>query len=267
MLCAVLGSPIAHSLSPVMHRAAYRELGLDWRYEAVEIAEGGLAEFVQAVGEDVRGFSVTAPLKREAAAVAHQRDSITETLGVANTIVFEDDARLAYNTDVPGGVNALTEAGVAEVFSARILGGGATAASMALTLAHLGVGQIQFVVRDASRAADAIQAVSGRGIGIDVASFDDDLSAPVDVVISTVPSQAVSEQADSIIAASGALFDVIYNPWPTSLAAAAEQAAKPVVSGLDLLAHQAAIQVQLMTGSDIDPDILRQAALQALASR
>ncbi|MCW2831958.1 MAG: shikimate dehydrogenase [Aeromicrobium sp.] len=267
MICAVLGSPIAHSLSPAMHRAAYAELGLDWRYEAVEVAEGGLAEFVGALGDDVRGLSVTAPLKREAARVGHQRTDDVEVLGVANTLLVDDGLLSAHNTDVPGAAAAIGEAGIGAVTTARILGGGATAASMALTLARLGVEELDFVVRDPARAAEAEAAVRGRGIAVTVRRIGEPLIDKVDLLVSTVPDEAIGSRSHELVDSSCAVFDVVYDPWPTSLAAAAEQAGLPIISGIDLLAHQAALQVELMTGSEVAPQLLRAAALSALESR
>jgi shikimate dehydrogenase len=267
MICAVIGSPIGHSLSPAMHRAAYAQLGLDWTYEPVEVVEGALAEFVGALGDDVRGLSVTAPLKREAAAVGHQRTADVEVLGVANTLVVEDGMISAHNTDVPGAVAALQERGIAAPVTARILGGGATAASMAMTLVRLGVEQVEFVVRDAARAVEAEAVVRGRGIGVAVRLLEEPLIDRVDLLISTVPGDAVGARAHELVDASGAVFDVVYDPWPTPLAHAADEAGVPVVSGIDLLAHQGALQVELMTGSTVSPQVLREAALGALSSR
>ncbi|MFC5678567.1 shikimate dehydrogenase [Aeromicrobium endophyticum] len=267
MICAVVGSPIAHSLSPVMHRAAYAQLDLDWTYEPVEVAEGALAEFVGALGDDVRGLSVTAPLKREAAQVGHQRTGDVEVLGVANTLVVEDGLISAHNTDVPGAVAALGERGVGAPVTARILGGGATAASMALALVRLGVEEVEFVVRDAARAAEAEAVVRGRGIGVTVRLLEEPLIDRVDLLVSTVPGDAVGSRAYELVDACAAVFDVVYDPWPTPLAHAADEAGVRVVSGIDLLAHQGALQVELMTGSSVPPQLLRDAALGALASR
>ncbi|MFI5428365.1 shikimate dehydrogenase [Aeromicrobium sp. UC242_57] len=267
MLCAVLGSPIAHSLSPAMHRAAYAELGLDWTYEAVEVHEGALAEFVGAVGDDVRGLSVTAPLKREAAAVSHQHDGVVESLGVANTLVFDDGMISAYNTDVPGAAAAIKEAGIGVPRSARILGGGATAASMALTLVRTGVEELEFVVRDPARAQEAESVVRGCGVAVRVRKIDEPLISRVDLLVATVPSDAIGARSHEFVESSRAVFDVVYDPWPTRLAKAADEAGTPVISGLDLLAHQAALQVELMTGATVSPQRLRAAALTALSAR
>jgi shikimate dehydrogenase len=267
MLCAVLGSPIAHSLSPAMHRAAYAALSLDWTYERVEVGEGELATFMGGLGDDVRGLSVTAPLKREAAAVAHQRSEDVERLGVANTLIIEDGFVSAHNTDVPGAAAALEEAGVKTPVTARILGGGATAASIALTLVRLGVEELELMVRDRSRAAEAEAVARGRGIGVTVRLLDEPMIDRVDLLVSTVPGQAIGARSYELVDAAHAVFDVVYDPWPTVLAEAAAESATPIVSGLDLLAHQAALQVELMTGYDISAQVLRDAALAELFAR
>lgn len=267
MICAVLGSPISHSLSPAMHRAAYAEIGLDWAYEAVEVAEGELAAFVGALGDDVRGLSVTAPLKREAAAVSHQHTEDVEVLGVANTLVVDEGMLSAHNTDVPGAAAAIVESGIREPRSARIIGGGATAASIALTLVRLGVEVLDFVVRDPSRAVEAAAVARGRGIVVDVRTIDEPLIDKVDLLVSTVPGDAIGSRSHELVESSRAVFDVVYDPWPTTLARAAADQHLPVISGLDLLAHQAALQVELMTGSTVSPQLLREAALAALARR
>lgn len=267
MICAVLGSPIAHSLSPAMHRAAYRELGLDWRYEAVEVVAGGLATFVGSLGDDVRGLSVTAPLKREAAVVGHQRTDDVEVLGVANTLVVEDGFISAYNTDVPGAVAAVEEIGIKPPVTARILGGGATAASVALALLRMGVEEITFVVRDPSRAAEAEAVARGHGVGVSVRLLDEPLIDRVDLLVSTLPGGAIGARSHELVDSSRAVFDVVYDPWPTALGRAADEAGVPVVSGLDLLAHQAVLQIELMTGSSVSPQLLRDAALAELSAR
>ena len=267
MRCAVLGSPIAHSLSPAMHRAAYAELGLDWTYDAVEVEEDGLETFLSSLGDDVRGFSVTAPLKRRAAALVTDASEVVGRLGVANTIIVEDTVMRAVNTDVPGAVAALQERGVERARSARILGGGATAASMAYAVATIGAEKVEFVVREPSRATVAAQVAEAAGLAVTVHTIDEPLIDKLDLLISTVPGDVVGSRSHEFVESSRAVFDVVYDPWPTPLAKAAEQADVRVVSGLDLLAHQAALQVEMMTGSGVSPQLLRRAALAALSTR
>ena len=261
--CAVLGSPVAHSLSPVMHRTAYQELGVDWDYAAIEVTETGLASFLEGLDDSWRGLSVTAPLKRRLVDLMDDLSEDAAFLRVANTVLLGED-RVGHNTDVPGGINALREAGVEAVDTARVLGGGATAASMVLTLARLGARSVEVVVRDLARADEVVDVAERCAMSTQVTTFDDVPQAPVDVLVSTVPTAAVDRLAARH---AGAVFDVVYDPWPTPLAQEAERLGLPVVNGLDLLAHQAALQVHLMTGGSVRPSLLRGAAALELANR
>lgn len=250
-----------------MHRAAYAELGLDWTYDAIELREDDLATFLTSLGDDVRGFSVTAPLKRTVAGLVHDASEIVARLGNANTVVVEDSRLWADNTDVPGAVSALRERGVDRVRSARILGGGATAASMAYAVSMMGAERVELVVRDPSRAAGAVRVAEAAGLAVTVSVLDELRTGQVDLLVSTVPADAVGELRRDLVVSARAVFDVVYDPWPTPLAEAAERAGVPVVSGLDLLAHQAALQVELMTGHQTSPQALRGAALAELSAR
>ena len=266
MRCAVLGSPIAHSLSPVMHLAAYAELGLDWTYDAVEVHEDGLEAFLDDLTDDWRGLSLTMPLKRIALGLVGQNSAVATAVGSANTILLDpgNGRGSGDNTDVPGAQAALREHGL-EARSARIVGGGATATSVAYALAGLGIRDLEFVVRDESRAEGAAHVARSAGAHVIVKSFEHPLLEKVDLLVSTVPGDAIGSRSHELAESSRAVFDVAYDPWPTPLITAAEQAGLPTVTGVDLLAHQAALQVELMTGSAVDVDLLRSAALSALA--
>ena len=252
--CGVIGSPIAHSLSPVMHRAAYAALGLDWTYDAIDVPSGALAQFVDGCDETWVGLSVTAPLKREAAAYAVTRGSVVEELGVANTLIGGPDGWHAVNTDVPGAVDALGEQGIEAVSSVRFLGGGATVDSIRLAVRMLRASHVEVWVREPARYKPAD--------GITVRQLGEAMDEPVDLLVSTIPADAVPPDA---VETAGAVFDVVYDPWPSFLVSAASAAGLPVVTGLDLLAHQAKLQVELMTGETIGVDVLRDVALEALA--
>jgi shikimate dehydrogenase len=266
--CAVLGSPIAHSLSPVLHRAAYAELGLDWSYEAIEVDAPGLAPFLSGLDGSWRGLSLTMPLKRTVMPLLDAADHWAEVSGGANTVVLEDGRVLGHNTDVPGAMAALTERGVGDLTRAVVLGGGATAASLLLALSELGCQEARLLVRNPGRAVETLAALDrhGRGPGIWVGRLTDPIG-PVDVVVSTIPAQAQSDALVSAAAAAHVVFDVLYDPWPTPLAAAASARGAVVVGGLDLLVHQAALQVRLMTGHEAPLDVMRSAGEQVLAER
>jgi shikimate dehydrogenase len=263
--CAVLGSPIAHSLSPVLHRAAYAELGLDWSYDAIEVDEAGLEEFVAGLDAEWRGLSLTMPLKRAVVPLLDDLDPWATVAGAANTVVLDGADRHGHNTDVPGAVGALTERTDSSLRTAVVLGGGATAASVLLALSEVGCRQARLLVRNPARAVDTLAALDrhGRGPGISVGMLGEAFDAP-DVVVSTIPAEAQTAELVDAATAGEVLFDVLYDPWPTPLAEAASTRGRVVVSGLDLLVHQAALQVRLMTGSDVPVQVLRSAGEAAL---
>ena len=247
--CAVLGSPIGHSLSPVLHRAAYAELGLDWEYDAVEMTEDGLAGFLDGLDAGWRGLSLTMPLKRAVMPLLDEASDRAVQAGAANTVVLDDGRRVGHNTDIPGAAAALTERYDGPVGSATVLGGGATATSLLLALADLGCTSGTLLVRDPARAAETLEAVARhpRAPQLDVRGLDDP-GEPGDVLASTIPAAAQTDGLLALTQGAGVVFEVVYDPWPTPLATAAMRHGRPLVTGLDLLVHQAALQVELMTG-------------------
>ncbi|MFB6717124.1 MULTISPECIES: shikimate dehydrogenase [unclassified Streptomyces] len=265
---AVLGSPIAHSLSPVLHRAAYAELGLThWTYDRFEVDEAGLPAFMAGLDSTWAGLSLTMPLKR---AIIPLLDSISGTassVGAVNTVVFtEDGRRIGDNTDIPGMIAALRERGVEKTDSAAVLGAGATASSALAALAEICTGPVTAYVRSKERG----QEMRGWGerLGVDVrisewAEAGQALHAPL--VVATTPAGATDALIDAVPDRPGMLFDVLYDPWPTPLAAAWSRRRGDVVGGLDLLVHQALLQISQFTGdSDISIATLRDAGSKAL---
>lgn len=255
---AVLGSPIAHSLSPALQGAAYRTLGLDWDYGVREVASDGLAAFLAELGPEWRGLSLTMPLKRTVLPMLDAVDPVAEATGAANTVLFGSDGDrrtlAGFNTDVYGVARSLRDAGVDRVRAARVLGGGATAGSVIAALADLGAGRILVTVRDVSRAADLVEL--GRRLGTDVALHvfgdgADRAEEPPDVVASTLPASADAPLTfPDDVARRAVLFDVVYAPWPTPLAARWLAAGGTVVPGIDMLIHQALLQVRIFVGGD-----------------
>ncbi|GAA0981097.1 shikimate dehydrogenase [Acrocarpospora macrocephala] len=245
---AVLGFPVTHSLSPVLHRTAYEALGLTgWRYDAIECAEDGLAPFVAGLGPEWAGLSLTMPLKRVVFPLLDTVSGLAVQVGAANTVIFRDGARHGENTDVHGIVRALAEAGVSRPRSATILGGGATAASALGALRELGLDEAVLVVRDPARAGETLAVADRLGLSVRTQTFDK-FDAEVDLLISTLPSGAADAFA-GVATRAGAVFDVVYSPWPTMLVSGARK----VIGGFSMLLHQAARQVELMTGSTIAP--------------
>ncbi|MGW2834045.1 shikimate dehydrogenase [Streptomyces sp. NPDC001286] len=264
---AVLGSPIGHSLSPRLHNAAYRALGLDdWSYDRFEIDEAALPGFLEGLGPEWAGLSLTMPLKR---AVIPLLDEITDTAAsveAVNTVVFrEDGRRVGDNTDIPGLIAALQERGVEKVESAAILGAGATASSALAALARLCTGEVTVYVRSERRADEMRQWGERLGVQVRPADWADAIRAfDAPLVISTTPAGGTDDLATRLPARVGTLFDVLYEPWPTPLAAAWQDRGGPVLSGLDLLVHQAVFQFRQFTGDPRSPlTAMREAARTA----
>jgi shikimate dehydrogenase len=273
---AVLGSPIAHSLSPVLHRAAYVALGFtDWTYRAVECTEETLeATLRELEAEGLAGASLTMPLKRAVLPMLARSDRLVADVGAANTVLFGGVPGDWYgaNTDVPGFVAALRRSSqLAAAGSAAVLGGGATAASAVAALRDLGLGAVDVFVRRPERCGDLLAAAGRLGVVVELRQWQDASAAlpAYDLVVATTPAGATDELAARLQAATqasrlGVFFDVVYAPWPTALAEAWAGARGAVIGGLELLVEQAAVQVTLMTGQPAPVDAMRAAGLAAL---
>lgn len=269
-LCGVLGDPVTHSLSPVLHRAGYAEVGLDWSYDAHRVVSGGLRDFLAGLGPEWRGLSLTMPLKREVLPLVDDLTDRARLAGAVNTLVLRDDATtVGDNTDLPGAAAALRERTSAPLGTAAILGGGATATSVGLALADLGVTTLDLLVRDAARAQETVDALRGHPAGVDVRTqrLDDDADVVADVVVATIPAAAQDARLVARCGGVPVVFEVLYDPWPTPLAASALGSGRVLVGGLDLLVHQAALQFELFTGVPAPLGAMRDAGERALAAR
>ena len=268
--CGVLGDPIAHSLSPVLHRAAYAELGLDWSYDAHRVPSGGLGSFLAGLDDTWRGLSLTMPLKREALPLVDRLTDRARLAGAVNTLLVEPGGeRVGDNTDLPGAAAAVRDRTSAPLGSAVVLGGGATAASVGLALADLGVRTIDLLVRDVSRAGATVEVLRSHAADVDVRTGVLDASEPLvaDIVVSTIPAAAQVPGLLHRVAEVPVVFEALYDPWPTPLAAAALASGRVLVGGLDLLVHQAALQHELFTGVPAPLDVMRAAGRAALEAR
>ena len=270
---AVLGSPIEHSLSPVLHTAAYAALGLaHWSYTAIECDEAGLPALIAACDSQWAswgGLSLTMPLKRAVLPLLDRTEPVAVEAGGANTVVFAGGERHGYNTDVPGMVAALAEAGVTAPPGATILGSGATACAALAALRTTGLKSAAVLVRDRARAGDLLAAAGRLGMEVDLRPFGSEVRDG-DLLVSTVPAGAAdfyAERAWGSRPGPAAVLDVVYAPWPTPLAQVAAKCGAIVVSGFDLLLHQAARQVELMTGHEPAPRTRMRAAGEAELAR
>ena len=265
---AVLGKPIGHSLSPVIHNAGYAAAGLpDWRYTAVECAEAELAGLVDALGPEWAGLSLTMPLKEVALTVADEVAPVAAALGAANTLVPRPGGWYAENTDAPGMVDVLRSAGLTTIDHVAILGAGGTARAALAAARQLGAASVTVYARRPD-AADALRPVAEHlGLRLSWCAFDRAAECgDADLVISTVP-KGVPDGLAVPWRPGSVLFDAIYDPWPTPLAAAAAAAGCRIASGLDLLLAQAVLQFTLFTGRPAPADAMRAALYAAAATR
>lgn len=267
MRCAVLGDPIAHSLSPVLHEAAYGALGLDWTYQACRVPEGGLAGFLAGLDPaEWRGLSVTMPLKREALELAERVSDRAGLAGAVNTLVRTGTGWSGDNTDLPGAVAAVRAVYDGPVTAATVLGAGATAASVGLALVQLGAAEVRLLARSPERAQETVAALR-RHPAAPVVRVDPLAAGQVtgEIVVSTIPAAAQTEELVARCAGASVLFEALYDPWPTPLAASAGE--RPLVGGLDLLVRQAVLQVEAFTGLVPPFEEMYAAGRAALAGR
>jgi shikimate dehydrogenase len=266
--CAVLGSPIAHSLSPALHSAAYEYLGLSWEYGRHEVTEAGFADFLRGLDSSWRGLSLTMPLKQVSIAAMDEISDTARTVEAVNTVVFEADGRLrGDNTDVPGMVNGLRGRGVERAAEGTILGGGATARSALAVLKEVADGATVYV-RTPARAGQLLATAAQLELPCTVRPWSerhDGLGA--EVVMVTTPVGATDDLAEAVPDAPGALLDVVYNKGATPLSVAWAARGGAVVSGVDVLVEQALLQLLLMTGREVPAKVLTDALGRVLAAR
>lgn len=237
----MLGSPIAHSLSPALHAAAYRVLGLDWRYDAVDVPEGALGAFLNTLDADWCGLSLTMPLKREVLPMLDQRSDLVTLVGAANTVLLQSGRLIGDNTDVDGIVAALGDHDLVRVGRAHILGMGATAASALTAVARLGATVVVVTGRrddddELRRLAEAL------GIRLTFRALGSAPPERIDLLVNTVPGDL---DDDPGVDDAGAFLEVIYDGWPSPRARRWLDAGRPVVSGLEMLLQQAVGQVRI----------------------
>lgn len=262
----MLGKPIGHSLSPVLHRAAYRALGLTgWSYTAIECDEQGLADLLAGSDEQVVGYSCTMPLKRQVLRVASSASPEAAAIGAGNTLLRRGTGWHADNTDWTGIRDALGAGSLPAGGAVTILGAGGTAQAALAALAALpDAGQVTVLVREPSRAGPLLASAQRLELPVRLAPLSERRHwLEADLIIATLPAGAADRFADLPFRRDQALLEALYHPWPTPLAAALAAARAPVVSGAAILLHQAARQVELMTGSAAPVEAMRAALLAA----
>lgn len=248
----VVGSPIAHSMSPVLHRAAYAALGLQgWSFHRDQVARGELSAYLDQLPADWVGLAVTMPLKEEALALATDAGEEASLVGGANTLLRRDGGWRAENTDIHGLEQALRGAGLGSVEEAAVIGSGATARSALLALTRFGVREVTLIVRDRLRPG-ALQLAERLGVRARTSRYAEGPASwgTPGVVVSTVPAGATPPVDGWSLPKGTVVCDVVYAGWPTPWATDWQEQGVRVNRGEQMLLHQAVRQVHLMTGHE-----------------
>jgi shikimate dehydrogenase len=262
----VLGSPISHSLSPLLHKTAYDFLGIEAKYSAYEVPAGGLADFLAKQGKDLNCLSLTMPLKEEALKIADHISPIAQQIASGNTLYKKDNSWHLTSTDVEGFIFALSALGKFEPRTVLIIGAGATARAVAAACNHSSI-SITVVGRSESRRQSILHAAPN--VKIDFVEWNSQLDLDsYDLVVNTTPGDSASVFLEKVKAPQGTFFEVIYNPWPTLLLDKWRNVGGTFVDGLDLLVHQAISQIEIFSGQRVVrvtmAQLLRDQGLRAL---
>jgi shikimate dehydrogenase len=254
---AVLGSPIAHSRSPQLHAAAYAVLGLPWEYTRAEVPSGHLPEFFAGLTPEWRGLSLTMPLKREVLPLLASRTRLAEISGAANTVLLDDGGPHGFNTDVAGIVGALRDHGVTDVDTVHVIGTGNTASSAFLAASQLGASRILVSGRSLP-GITALEELGDRlGVHTEWRLYGSHVPVRADLVINTLPGDVDPDDVPEADLGD-VLMEVPYDPWPTPRASRWAKRDGLVVSGLEMLLHQAIEQVRIFTtgeeGGELDDE-------------
>lgn len=266
MKLAVLGSPISHSLSPVLHKAAYAQLGLPHTFEAIDVNIDQFKSFFSGLDDEWLGLSITMPLKEVAFEVATKVSNVAKQTGAINTLIFKDGVQ-ADNTDVYGISKSLRNAGCTNPKTATIIGAGATTRSAIAALAGLGIEGILIIARNPQKSATCIDLGNELGISIDATSSIEDKFFATDVTINATPIGVADDFVHHLGQARGVLLDVVYNPWPTKLAAAWKSKSLTAVPGHQMLLNQAVRQIELFTNLVPDADVMQEAMFTEMKAR
>ena len=255
---SVLGSPIEHSRSPLIHSTAYGVLGLDWDYQKNEVRKGGLRRFLAESNIEFSGLSVTMPLKEEAARLAESLDEAARLTGAVNTLSKTETGWAGFNTDVFGITQAVASKVSTGISKVLILGSGATATSAMLAVSRLAPeARVWVMARNPETRAQLVQFGLTLGLQVKPTIRLKSVARSADLVISTLPGSAMDSVVRKLrrfgeFRPTGAVLDVAYSPWPSQFAAFWSQVQRPIISGLDMLMWQAVAQLRVFTNSNPD---------------
>jgi shikimate dehydrogenase len=264
---AVLGSPIEHSKSPLIHNTAYGVLGLDWSYDKIEVPRAGLRKFISELDAEWAGFSVTMPLKEEAFRFVDSKNEAAELTGAVNTLARTETGWAGYNTDVFGIVQAVRTAAIGPLDTVLIIGSGATATSSVVAVRELAPNaKILVFARNAQARAALVNFAGSIGLQARSVSYLKSAAQQADLVISTLPGGALDSISGKLsrwfgFKPRGAVLDVAYSPWPSAFAAHWSNAGKPTISGLDMLMWQAIAQLRIFTQGDSETPLPNEVAV------
>ena len=256
----VAGYPIEHSLSPIIHKAGYKALGLDWNYEKYLLKEEELFNFVSTRDNELVGLSLTMPLKEKAIEISDVVTDLAKKANSANTLIFKENKVYSGNTDVYGIVQALKTNKKLDLTNPAIIGSGATARSAVLALNNMGAKNVMVCARNESAVNQVSDLANTLGLTCQIINWNDLAKAMnASTLISTLPSQAMDKFAALGPENPGTLLDIAYDPWPSKVAMEWIFRRGFVVSGLEMLLHQACMQFELMTGLKAPITQMRQA--------
>jgi shikimate dehydrogenase len=281
VLAAIIGYPLGHSMSPVIHNAAYRALSIDVRYEAWSTPPDGVAQAVARVREDAMlGMNVTVPHKQAVLPLLDEVDATARAIGAVNTITKRDGRLVGYNTDRYGYIRSLREAGCnPEGLNVLLVGYGGAERAVAYALAEAGVASMAIAGRrpeGIAEAAEHLRSTTRRSLPIEEVPVDDiklgEAVAAADLVINCTPvgmlhtaGERASPVPASMLRPGLWVSDLVYNPLETELLRLAREAGARPVGGLAMLVYQAEEAIRLWTGRAAPVDIMKEAALEALA--
>jgi shikimate dehydrogenase len=277
---AIIGDPVAHSLSPRMHNAAFTALGLNWTYLAFRVPAADLPQAVRGIkGLGFAGFNVTVPHKEAVLPLLDEVDATAARIGAVNTVRVDEERLVGFNTDAPGVLDALEGAGGARVPGGRclVLGAGGGGRAAAFGLAQAGAAKVVILNRTRSRAEKLVQHVAAAVRACDVlagpldASSVERFARDADIIV-----QATSATMSAAMGGLGGrapwldairehlrrgmtVLDMVYTPKWTDLLASAREAGAAAVSGLSLLVHQGARSFELWTGRPAPVDVMKRA--------
>ena len=263
-ICCLIGDPVEHSLSPLIHNAGYQSLGINYVYVPFLVKDIKRAiEGIRGLG--IRGASITLPHKTRAIEYVDEMDRIAIEIGAVNTIVNNDGILIGYNTDYQGALKALEEATSLEGKKAVLIGGGGAATAIALALKRSGAKLVILnrTKEKAKRLAEMFDAEDSGGME----KLDEVSSA--DILINATPVGMWPKTNQSIIPQELlhnrlTVFDTVYNPKETKLLIEAREKGCAIVYGYKMLLYQAAVQFELFTGHQAPLKVMESALIQAL---